>query len=57
MELIISLLVLAVVVYIVVKVLGMVPVDAQLKQIAHIVLFLIVCLILLDRFGVYHLPR
>jgi hypothetical protein len=56
-ETLVFLLILAVVVVIVVWIMGIVPVDARIKQIAYLVLFLIVVLALLDHFGIYHMPR
>ena len=40
-------------VVIVVWIMGIIPVDARIKQIAYLVLFLIVVLALLDHFGIY----
>ena len=56
-ETLVFLLILLVIVIVVVYILGAIPVDARLKNVAYLVLFLVVVLALLDHFGLYHIPR
>lgn len=52
-SMLIALLVLAVVAYIVWKIMGLIPMDGTLKQILFLIFSLIIFLAVLDIFGVY----
>ena len=54
-ELLVSLLVLAIVVYVVFLIIDMLKLPAPIKNIVWIIAALIVLLVLLDRLGLYHL--
>lgn len=54
-ELLISLLLFAIVVYVVVLIMRLIPLPEPAKQIAYIVIGLIFLVMLLDRLGLYHL--
>ena len=57
MGLLVSLLIGAIVIYVVHLIIGMINVPAEVKTIAYLIVGIIVLLWLLDLFGLYHLPR
>jgi hypothetical protein len=54
-ELLVTLLILAVVIYVVFLILQQIPLPPTVKQIAYIIIGLIFLVILLDKAGLYHL--